>query len=333
MEVTPYKALAQDIGYDGSGTNSLDTTDRYDTVMYEKPRDLHLPDTVDVNQKIIYRTSILVENIKIMPTPSLNDLTSIEENIVRANLHYKKIIFDSIDFKNYLKNIDVLFPIFYHSNTNNRYTRKIMEYYFTEKFLNFSSYTSDDIYIDAGCGTSPWTFYLREKRGIRAFGVDLHVEHLPASYRRWYYLGENVTRTTFPDNSVTGISMQSAFECLLRDGDIEFIKECGRILRPGGKVVISPLYLTKKYISAVSIDKYHQHNKDEDQEEYVRFDCEGLRRANHYDISHLKSRVLDTAEANGMDYMIYVLANEDVPKYDFLNCFSYLKFILVLTKK
>lgn len=81
------------------------------------------------------------------------------------------------------------------------------------------------------------------------------------------------------------------------------------------------------------MDKYHQHNKDDDQEEYVRFDCKGLRRANHYDVPHLKSRVLDVAEANGMDYMIYVLSNEDVPKYDFPNCFSYLKFILVLTKR
>ena len=333
VEVVPYKALAQDIGHDGSGTNSKDTTDRYNTVIHEKPKKVRLPDVVVVSQEIMHRTSILMENIKIMPTPSLDDLEKIEKNIVCANLHYKNFALDNAEFDRYIKNIDLLFPIFYHANTNDRYVRKIMEYYFTEKFLNFSMYSKDDIYIDAGCSTTPWVFYLREKRGINAFGLGLHVDNLPEEYKKWYYLGENVTRTTFPDNSVTGISMQSSFECLLKNGDMEFIKECARILRPGGKVVISPLYLTEKYISAVSMDKYHQHNKDEDQEEYVRFDCMGMRRANHYDIPHLKSRILDNAESMGMEYVIYILANCDVPAYDFPHCFSYMKFILVLTKK
>ena len=333
VEVTPYKALAKDIGHDSSGTNSLETTDRYDTILYKKSENLHLPDRIDINQEMIYRTAILMEGIKIMPTPSAGDLANIEETIIRMGLVHQNIVLDRAEFDDYRKNLDVLFRVFYHERTNERYLRKVMEYYFAEKFLGLSEYTDADIYIDAGCSTSPWTFYLREKRGIKAFGLDLHVENLPEEYRFWYYLGENVTRTTFPDGSVAGISMQSSFECLLKNGDIEFIKECGRILRPGGKVVISPLYLTDKYISAVSIDKYHQHNKDDDQEEYVRFDCKGIRRANHYDIPHLKSRILDTAEAVGMKYVIYILPNDDVPPYDFHNCFSYLKFILVLTKK
>ena len=333
VEVVPCKALAQDIGHDNSGTNSLVTTNRYDTVIHEKVKNLHFPDIIDVRKDIIYRTSILMENIKIMPTPSLDDLTSIENHIIYEHLHCKKIALNKPHFNQYLKSIDILFPFFYQASTNVRYVRKIMEYYFTEKFLGLSTYGENDIYIDAGCSTSPWVFYLREKRGIKAFGLDLHVENIPVEYRKWYYLGENVTRTTFPDNSVAGISMQSSFECLLKNGDIEFIRECGRILRAGGKVVISPLYLTHNYISAVSMDKYHQHNKDDDQEEYVRFDCEGVCRANHYDVSHLKSRVLDTAEESGMEYVIYILPNEDVPPYDFPDCFSYLKFILVLTKK
>lgn len=333
VEVTPFRALARDIGHDGSGTNSLGTTDRYDTVIHRNHEKLNLPDIVDVNQEMIYRTAILMEHIKIMPTPSLGTLENIEKNIIQSNLSYQKISLDYVEFNDYAKNMDVFFKVFYRENTNERYMRKIMEYYFTEKFLEFSRYTENDIYIDAGCSTSPWVFYLREKRGIKAFGLDLQVKSIPETYKRWYYLGENVTRTTFPDNSVTGISMQSSFECLLKNGDISFIKECGRILRPGGKLVISPLYLTEKYISAVSIDKYHQHNKDEDQEEYVRFDCMGMRRANHYDIPHLKSRILDTVEAIGMEYIIYILPNCDVPDYDFPNCFSYLKFILVITKK
>ena len=333
VTVTPYKALANDIGHDGSGTNSQCTTTKFDTVIYSLPEKLHLPDEVFIDNKLVYRTAILMENIKIMPTPTLSDLEALEEDIIAAGLFYHRIKLNRAEFIHYMEKIDKSLRFFYKEGSNKRYKRKIMEYYFTEKFLDFSSYTNSDIYIDAACSSSPWAFYLREKRKINAFGLDLHVESLPQEYKRWYYLGENVTRTTFPDNSVKGISMQSSFECLLKDGDVEFIKECGRILRPGGNAVISPLYLTGKYISAVSIDKYHQHNKDEDQEEYVRFDCMGVRRANHYDIAHLKARVLDTAEKAGMEYVIYILPNEDVPPYDFPNCFSYLKFILVLTKK
>lgn len=333
VEVTPFKALAQDIGHDGSGTNSKGTTSRYDTVLHAKPARLRLPEAISINQEMIYRTCILMENIKIMPTPTLTEFTTIEQKIVHAGLNYKRIRLDKGEFQKYKKNIDVFFRIFYNEVQNERYDRKIMEYYFCEKFLGLNEYRADDIYIDAACSTSPWVFYLREKRDINAFGLDLYVTGIPDTYRKWYYLSENVTRTTFPDGSVKGISMQSAFECLLKNGDMEFIKECGRILQPGGKVVISPLYMTEKYISAVSIDKYHQHNKDEDQEEYVRFDCMGMRRANHYDVDHLRSRVLDVAEASGLKYEIYILDNEDIPKYDFKNCFSYMKFILVLTKE
>ena len=333
VQIVPYHALADDIGHDSTGTNTKITTSRYHTEIKPLVSDLKLPERVFVHKEVMHKTAILTENIKIMPTPTFDELTKIEGDIAQYGINCQRISLNKGEVFKYIKDIDLLIRFFSPQNPNERYTRKIMEYYFCEKFLNFTEYTGNDIYIDAGCSTSPWVFYLREKRNIKAFGVDLYTDAIPSEYREWYYLSENITRTTFPNGSVTGISMQSAFECLLRDGDVEFIKECGRILRPGGKVVISPLYLTNKYISAVSLDKYHQHNKDEDQEEYIRFDCEGIRRANHYDAAHLKSRILDTAEENGMDYMVYTLSNEDVPKYDFPNCFSYLKFILVLTKK
>ena len=46
----------------------------------------------------------------------------------------------------------------------------MMEYYAVDKMLGFQDWGKDDIYIDIGAAGSPFAKWLRERRGIMAYG-------------------------------------------------------------------------------------------------------------------------------------------------------------------
>ena len=94
----------------------------------------------------------------------------------------------------------------------------------------------------AAAAGSLWAIGLRERKGIDAYAIDL--TEIDESYRcPPYYRLENVTQTTFADAAVTGTLMHCACEILIGDEDGLFIQEVARILRPGSKLVIQPLYM------------------------------------------------------------------------------------------
>jgi len=121
----------------------------------------------------------------------------------------------------------------------------------------------------------------------------------------------DATHMSYGDNSVSSASLQCAYELFIRDGDIKLIRELGRILKKGGKVVICPLYMRtdysgfsgpsyyfKKEYHAVGAKVYLAHRNTLD----VPF-------SRSYDVKRLKERVLDTAKANQLDFNLYVLRN------------------------
>lgn len=218
------------------------------------------------------------------------------------------------------------YELIWEKKPYSRYRRKIMEYYIVDKLLNFKSWSKEDIFLDLGAQTSPYAKYLREIRGITAYGIDLE----KSIYSDLgYYLQEDVTNLRFADNSIRAMSAQSAFETFTGTTDSELIREAARVLKQEGKLIIIPLYLHEKYISSVSPTYYKKGTADEESFECIRTDCRGgLEIGRFYDINALKKRVLDVAEDCGLITKIYVLPNELVE----CDSFVYLKFILVLEK-
>jgi hypothetical protein len=62
VSVIPVKALAKDIGRDGSGTNTREQTTRFDTKLYDIPMDLRLPseDDIFVDPYLVARQNIAI---------------------------------------------------------------------------------------------------------------------------------------------------------------------------------------------------------------------------------------------------------------------------------
>ncbi len=128
-------------------------------------------------------------------------------------------------------------------------------------------------------------------------------------------------------NSVRGVSLQCAYEMFMGEDDINFFKEMSRILKPGGKVVISPLYMHTHYCAYSTREYYGRGYSDPAAKEYVRLDCAGVPSSRKYDAATLRSRVLDPVGSFGMGCQLFALRNKAE-----LGRNIYCHFILEVTK-
>jgi SAM-dependent methyltransferase len=124
--------------------------------------------------------------------------------------------------------------------------RKLLEHWITRDLLGLKSYSPESLYVHIAACNSPWARVLREKRGLAAFAVDL--SEVGKLYKDLsYYRVADATSTSFENSSVSGASLQCAYEMFTGDNDTQLIKELNRIWKPGGKAIVTPLYMHTHY--------------------------------------------------------------------------------------
>jgi hypothetical protein len=119
------------------------------------------------------------------------------------------------------------------------YYKKILEYFLTLELIDFKE---TDTYIDIGSWLSPFPDLIR-KRVRKVYSQDM-------TYRPGFYqnqIGCNAAHIPLPDKSVDKMTLHCTFEHFERDNDTLFIIEAQRLLRPGGKCFIIPLYLDSDF--------------------------------------------------------------------------------------
>lgn len=203
---------------------------------------------------------------------------------------------------------------------------KLLEHWIASKRLGLLDYAASDVYVDVAAASSPWAHAVRVRQGVEAYAIDLEsvgrtFKHLP------YYRIENATATSFPDASLKGASLHCAYEMFLGDDDTRFVREVARILAPGGKVVILPLYLHTHYCAYATREYFGKGYSDPAAKEYLRLDCMGVPSSRKYDAAMLKSRVLDPIVSEGMSYVLLALRNKTE-----LGAGIYCHFILEISK-
>ena len=201
------------------------------------------------------------------------------------------------------------FPEHYHGGQRSGvWDEKLLEHWIAADQLDLFKYDESDVYVDvAACG-SPWAKVLRERHGIQAYAIDLDIN--PEYSALDFYREENATSTRFADSSVRGMSLQCAFEMFLESDDLKFIPEIGRILKPGGKAIILPLYMHTHYCAYSTPDFFGKGYSDPDAKEYVRMDSFGVPSSRKYDAETFKKRVLDPITSLGMRYKLMALRNK-----------------------
>jgi len=256
--------------------------------------------------------------------PDEKELTEIEESLLALDITLHDFTPSLESFTNFQN--EAYFPTDYHGGIDGPvWDEKLLEHWIAYELLGVTNYQSEDIYIDIAAGNSPWAQKLHERYGIASNAIDLNIhstfENLP------YYKVENATASSFEDSSVTGASLQCAYEMFAKQDDISLWKEMARILKPGGKVIIVPLYLHSHYCAYATPDYYGKGYSDSAAKEYVCSDWMGIPSARFYDTEQLKKRVLDTITSLGMEYKLHVLRNKSE-----LGNGIYCHFILEVTK-
>lgn len=100
--------------------------------------------------------------------------------------------------------------------------------------------------LEAGCGTGKFCFWLR-RRGINSIGIDIVPEIVEPATRyakakglQALFIVGDVCKLPLRDNSLNGYISLGVIEHFRSITDVfQSLKECRRILKPGGKAIIT----------------------------------------------------------------------------------------------
>ncbi|HSW61304.1 MAG TPA: methyltransferase domain-containing protein [bacterium] len=233
------------------------------------------------------------------------NVKEVENSIEKEDIEVVDYIADRNKFDEFSKTFN--FGIdFYDGKNNPVWTEKVLEHFIAWEMV-VRDLKKDDIYVDVAAASSPWVKMLNEK-GVKAIGIDLDRSYkFPDDPN---YLVMDATKTSFKDGSISGVSLQCAFEMFTGNDDTDLMKELGRILKPEGKAVIVPLYMHDHYCGYTTKDyRFSKRYHDKGAKLYINKSMTGIPFARFYNVEKLKNRVLYTAEKYGLEYKIYVLRN------------------------
>jgi len=254
--------------------------------------------------------------------PADAELASIEARMMEMGLSCHDFCVDATEFDDFIRLAG--FPSEYHGGIGSGvYREKLLEHFVAWKFLGLDD-CGHAPYLDIAAGGSPWVLLLRN-RGVNATAIDISIS--PEFRSESSYQQLDATRTGFEDGSAGSASLQCAFEMFSEDQDVALLQELGRILRPGGRAVISPLYTHTHACYYQTPEYYGSACGEHDAKRYIRRDCWGVSFSRKYSPETLKTRVWDRALKAGLLPSLHVLRN----KHD-LGDGIYLHYILVLDK-
>lgn len=171
------------------------------------------------------------------------------------------------------------YPGYYSFNIH----EKSLEHFITAELLELKK---DDIYIDIASETSPVPEIYKSLFHCKTYRQDLSYPEGVNGDR----IGGNAAQMPVVSNFATKMALHCSFEHFEGDADEMFIREAFRVLKPGGRCCIVPLYLFESY--AVQTDP-GDHGSVAFEPDAIVYCAKGWknRHGRFYDPRHLKSRI------------------------------------------
>jgi hypothetical protein len=217
------------------------------------------------------------------------------------------------------------FPADYHGGPGGGvYDEKLLEHFVAWDLLGLDSVPTRWPDVDIAGAASPWARLLRE-RGGEAWSIDLDPH--PSLAGLPYVLKGDTTASPFDAASLGSASLQCAYEMFAGDSDVRLLPELARVLRPGGRAVIAPLYMHVEPCYCQSPDQYGRPVGDPGARRHLRADAQGIPASRKYSPETLLQRVWRPAQAAGLRASLRVLRNSAE-----VGTNIYLHFILVLDR-
>jgi SAM-dependent methyltransferase len=193
------------------------------------------------------------------------------------------------------------FPNYYRGGRSPDFVSKSLQHYLAAQLLSLGP---DDVYIDVASGDSPAPEIYQSLYECRVYRQDLRYPRGIRGNR----IGGNATAMPVENGFATKIGLHCSFEHFEGAADIEFMREATRVLKPGGKVCIIPLYLYPQYtIVTDPVALPRQGIAFEDDAVLYCWKGYGNRHGRLYSVTKLASRIRDNL--NGMELTVYFLAN------------------------
>ncbi len=208
---------------------------------------------------------------------------------------------------------------YYHGGAMPCATEKWLEHYVSLELL---APQPGEVLIDVASCHSPFADLAQRLYGVNSYQQDLLFA--PGLHGR--RIGGDAAALPVPDGFADLVTLHCAFEHFEGDSDSGLIRELGRILKPGGRACILPLYTSQRYSIQSDPQTWGQRS--------VRFEPDALvclapgwgeTHGRCYDAPHLVRRVL--AQRGELAVTLYRVLNHQAVASD-----CYLRFALVLCR-
>ncbi len=176
--------------------------------------------------------------------------------------------------------------------------KKLLEFFFSIELLDIQP---ADHLLDAAGGHSTYLDAVQRTKGCSNLYLTDHIytgSHKDPSGK--VIVGGDISDIALANASLTKISCHHAFEHFQGHKDIAFIREIGRILKPGGRACIVPLFLVNRFTECWNINQHELFDEAAqlivDKDASIPGADDDGHFARFYDSDAFRRRILDTAE-------------------------------------
>ena len=164
----------------------------------------------------------------------------IEEELARAlaveGFEVRPYAVDLAKWREYLARADYASLDYYDGGRQANFTEKALEHFVAFDLLDLKQ---GGVYLDIASDGSPTPEIYERLTGCESWRQDLSY---PAGVHG-RKIGGDAARLPLADGFADAIGLHCSFEHFEGDADTRFIREAGRVLKPGGRMAILPLYI------------------------------------------------------------------------------------------
>ena len=190
--------------------------------------------TPDLYRPIIYWLYFLTP-FKRTGQVAFPSLDKMKASINDLKIDTKEFILNRSDLENYMSDNIHEYWHYFSTGYGKAFVGKTAEHFVSLKLSNFRG----GIYIDIAASESPFykvvkKYYQQDlvyENGIHGIKIGGNAAHLPVD-----------------DESVDFMTLHNSIEHFEGNADTGFIIECSRVLKPGGEVLILPIFLEKEVV-------------------------------------------------------------------------------------
>lgn len=167
-------------------------------------------------------------------TYSQNENSELIKKLNDLQLKTENLNIDIAGYNKYLA--DIKYKKKYSNYYSFNFPEKTLEYYLAYKLIDLKK---NDVFVDIAAEHSPHSKEFAKLSGAKGYRQDLMYK----KGIRGRDIGGDASDMPVKDNFFNSAFAACSLEHFENNSDIDFVGEMGRVLKPGGKLIVLPLYL------------------------------------------------------------------------------------------